>query len=284
MPSVEQNLAAWNRAYDWVQAGDEWSESWGGPEMQWNGCLLPRLHAFVPCGNILEIAPGFGRWTHFLKDLCAELTVVDLSEKCIVSCQQRFADYTHIKYAVNDGKSLKVVPDESVDFVFSFDSLVHAGPEVLEAYLEQLAVKLKADGVGFIHHSNAGNYRSYFSLVNLLPRGRKRLSDFGILNYDHWRDLRMTAELFCEFCARSGLQCVGQELINWGGRFLIDSFSIFTRKNSRWDRPNQVVANRNFTREATNLRRIAPIYTCSSFPGSAGARNSAPQNPLRRGR
>ncbi len=270
MPSVEENLAVRDGTHDWPQAGEEWSERWGGSEMQWRGCLLPRLHSFVACESILEIAPGFGRWTHFLKDLCAELTLVDCAEKCIRNCQERFTNCTHIKYAVNDGKSLKMVPDESVDFVFSFDALVHAGPDVLEAYLDQLVRKLKPEGVGFIHHSNAGNYRSYFSLVNRLPRGRKRLSDLGILDYDHWRDLRMTAELFCEFCSRAGLQCVSQELVTWGGRFLIDSFSVFTRKGSQWDRPYQVVANRHFMREATGLRRIAPLYARSSFPGMSG--------------
>lgn len=277
MASVEENCAVWDGTYDWARAGEEWSESWGGSEMQWRGCLLPRVHDFVACGSILEIAPGFGRWTHFLKDFCREMMVVDISEKCIQSCKRRFAHCTHIKYAVNDGKSLKMVPDDSVDFVFSFDSLVHAAPEVLEAYLMQLAGKLKPDGVGFIHHSNAGKYRSYFSLVNRLPRGRNRLSDLGILNRDHWRDLRMTADLFCEFCSRAGLQCVGQELVNWGGRFLIDSFSVFTRKGSRWDRPHRVVANRHFVREATDLRRIAPLYISASFPRPSGAPNGAAQ-------
>jgi len=29
----------------------------------------------------LEIAPGFGRWTHFLRDLCSELIIVDIAER-----------------------------------------------------------------------------------------------------------------------------------------------------------------------------------------------------------
>ncbi|MEK6280890.1 MAG: hypothetical protein AABN95_11100 [Acidobacteriota bacterium] len=29
---------------------------------------LPRIHPFIPVGTILEIAPGYGRWTHYLKD------------------------------------------------------------------------------------------------------------------------------------------------------------------------------------------------------------------------
>ena len=49
-----------------------------------------------------------------------------------------------------------MVEDGSIDFVFSFDSLVHVEADVLDAYLDQLARKLTPDGVGFIHHSNMG--------------------------------------------------------------------------------------------------------------------------------
>jgi 16S rRNA A1518/A1519 N6-dimethyltransferase RsmA/KsgA/DIM1 with predicted DNA glycosylase/AP lyase activity len=49
----------------------------------WRGMLRPRINAWVPTGTILEIAPGFGRWTRFLKDVCDRLVVVDLAERCI---------------------------------------------------------------------------------------------------------------------------------------------------------------------------------------------------------
>ena len=126
MPSIEENKLVWDANYDWGQAGNEWSGSYGGVAMHWYATLLPRLPAFVPTGTILEIAPGFGRWTNVLKDLCQQLVVVDLSAKCIEACQARFADSTHITYHVNDGKSLAMIADESIDFAFSFDSLVHA--------------------------------------------------------------------------------------------------------------------------------------------------------------
>ena len=33
-------------------------------DSQWFGLIFPRIHAFLPTGTILEIAPGFGRWTN----------------------------------------------------------------------------------------------------------------------------------------------------------------------------------------------------------------------------
>ncbi|MBI4325299.1 MAG: class I SAM-dependent methyltransferase [Chloroflexi bacterium] len=260
MPTIEANLTNWNRAYDWNESGEEWSVTWGGSQSQWWGSLFPRLQAYVPCESILEIAPGFGRWTQYLKNCCRRLYVIDLSERCIEHCQRRFAGAPNITYAVNDGKSLDCVPDGSIDLAFSFDSLVHVEADVIETYLNQLARILKPNGVGFIHHSNARSYRTYFRITMLLPRGRRFLSRIGLLNYDHWRAMSMSARLFEQMSLKAGLPCVSQELINWGGAFLIDCISVFARKGSCWERPNRVLKNRRFMQEAGNLRQIAPLY------------------------
>ena len=74
--------------------------------------------------------------------------VVDISERCIEACRQRFAAESHIAYHANDGRSLEMVADRSIDFVFSFDSLVHADADVIEDYLRQLGRKLTPNGVG----------------------------------------------------------------------------------------------------------------------------------------
>ena len=117
MGTIAQNLHSWDVAYDWQHQGREWSKDWGGVEMQWHGSILPRIHAFIPTRCILEIGPGFGRWTHFLKDLCDRLIVVDLSKKCIRACRHRFRHCAHISYHTNDGRSLDAVVDGTVDFV-----------------------------------------------------------------------------------------------------------------------------------------------------------------------
>ena len=142
MPTIQENLQVWTD-YDWPDGGNEWSSPWRGTELLWWGTLLPRIQAFVPTDTILEIAPGFGRITHYLKDTCKNLIVVDLTNRCIETCKQRFSSYSHITYHVNDGKSLDMIPDQSIDFVISFDSLVHAEADVFESYLSQLARKLK---------------------------------------------------------------------------------------------------------------------------------------------
>jgi SAM-dependent methyltransferase len=270
MPEIEANRAVWERSWDWSSQGDEWSSWWGGTDALWFGALLPRIHSLVPSKTILEIAPGFGRWTHYLKELCERLVVVDLAERCIEHCKTRFADATNIDYHVNDGRSLEMVADASIDFAFSFDSLVHVENDVLEAYLTQLARKLTPDGVGFIHHSNGGAYRSVTRLARHTPeRVRRPLVERGVmLDVYAWRAESVTAESFASACEKAGLACIGQEKINWEhGPYLTDTLSLFTPRGSRRERPPRVVRNPLFRQEA---KRMSTLYAASSFPGLQG--------------
>jgi 2-polyprenyl-3-methyl-5-hydroxy-6-metoxy-1,4-benzoquinol methylase len=282
MGTITENKKLWTD-YDWQKQGDEWSAEWGTTDILWWGSIRPRINAFVPTGTILEIAPGVGRCTQYLKDLCRHLTVVDLTERCIEACKERFSGEDHITYHVNDGKSLAMIPDHSIDFAFSFDSLVHVEANVIEAYLSQLVLKLKPDGVGFFHHSNIGAYVN--PSTGKLP--------FYMDNKNsgtNWRAESMTAKLFDEYCKQTGLQSVVQEVIDfypefslrWGrpgrhlqrvrqkivdryGRVLNDCFSVFTRKQSRWDRPNKVRINKRFMEEVRYLAELSHLYDGTSF-------------------
>jgi SAM-dependent methyltransferase len=272
MPTIEENLKAWDGSYDWSQQGEEWSHSWGGSEAQWFNVIYPRVHAFLPAGSILEIAPGFGRWTNFLRRYCSKLTLVDLAAKCIEACKQRFATDSHISYYVNDGKSLAMVPDCTIDFVFSFDSLVHGESDVIESYLAQLARKLKPNGIGFIHHSNIGEYpMSRFRPSEKVPeRIREFLTRLGYYDRYHARAFSMTAQRFERYCQQAGLQCIGQEIMDWGSRSLIDCLSLFTPKGSDWGRENKIVRNPDFSTECRLTRRIAPLYSTRSYGSPEG--------------
>ena len=234
--------------------------------MQWYGTILPRIRAFLPAHTILEIAPGFGRWTAFLKNSCTQLLVVDLSEKCIQACQERFAGCRHISYFVNDGKSLDMIPENAIDLIFSFDSLVHAEDTIIAGYVSQLASKLKQNGVAFLHHSNMGEYGSYLKMQNTIAKIPKLLGlllRLGVLDNVglHWRAPSMTARKMEVYAEKSGLRCISQELVTWGTRrVLIDCISTIVKKDSIWCRDNKVFRNPFFMKEARNLANLSQLY------------------------
>ena len=265
MPTINENKQIWTEGFDWSGHGEEWSEPYGGVDMQWYGSLLPRIHSFVPAGTILEMAPGFGRWANYMRNLCSRLILVDLSEKCIDACRQRFRECQHVECHVNDGQSIPMVADHSVDFVFSFDSLVHADEPVMRAYAHEWARVLKKDGVGFVHHSNYKPFGRYVWMVRRLrPLWPILLPLRLIENLDPpSRDLSMSAERFREHLAEAGLVCVGQEIIPWGTNRLIDCITTFAAPSRSVRRRNEVVANKLFRKEAEMWKRVSPIYGVS---------------------
>lgn len=259
MPALADNISMWNESYDWSQQGDEWSDAWGGVAYQWWVTLFSRIQGYVPAGRILEIAPGYGRWTHFLRDLCDELVAVDIADTAIAHCRKRFAGDGHVSFHVNDGTSLAVAADRSVDLIFSFDSLVHAEQDIIAGYLQEFARVLADDGVAFIHHSNMGAYApGTYDPHNI-----------------HWRATTVSAELVERLARSAGLRCVSQETVAWGNETLLnDCFSVITRPGSRWDRENIVAANIDFSRhEMAAARQVAALHPRASPAVAFGARD-----------
>ena len=275
---VQANAAEWDRSYDSRAKGEEWSEPWGSSTAQWYGSVYPRIQRFLPVGRILEIAPGYGRWTSFLLSHCDSYVGVDHSTRCIDSCRKRFGGRSNASFHVNDGRSLPGVANSSINFAFSFDSLVHVDAHILASYLTELDRVLAPEGVAFIHHSNLGSYSRLAQLTDPLglerlpAKFRLKLDHIGILNNVGSRATDVTAASFVELCEATSLHCVAQEVVNWGGGVLLtDAISVVTRAGSRLDRPNRVVRNRLFGAEARAVRRSDTAYDPLPRPASSPA-------------
>jgi SAM-dependent methyltransferase len=265
MPKLADNKTRWDGEYHWRDQGDEWSALWGDPAMQWYGTILPRIKGHVPAHRIVEIACGYGRWTQYLKDLCQNLIAIDLSAECIAASQQRFADCSNLEYHVNDGRSLAMIPDASVDFVFSFDSLVHADASVIKAYLSEFKRILTEDGVAFIHHSNFGEYAPAYDKIRDVPNLEEMLIQSDILEQStHWRDGSVDAKKVEALATEQGLCCISQEIVPWSTKKLfIDCMSTIVRRDSALARTNRIWRNANFMEEAHNLLQLSQLYNSS---------------------
>lgn len=243
MPSAAWNLSQWDAQYDWSQAGEEWSAPWGGSEAHWYGMLLPRVHRALPARRILEIAPGYGRWTRFLIPACSEFLGIDLSPTCIEKCRERFFSASHAKFEINDGLSLAAAPDGSFDLVFSFDSLVHVEIDVLQAYIPQILNKLAPNGIAFIHHSNLADGR--------VVEGQ----------HSHSRADSVSARAVAQIISDNGGVALVQETASWMDAGLIDCFTTFARGA---DFPNSrpvVFANTELMLEARMVSKYQLPYT-----------------------
>jgi len=242
MPELDWNKAVFDGNYDWRQGGEEWSAPWGGSEAQWFGSLYPRLHRLLPAGRILEIAPGFGRWTRFLIPACSAYVGIDLAAACVNACRTRFANVPHAQFVQNDGFSLDAVPDGSIDFVFSFDSLVHAEIDVFRAYIPQLLRKLTPAGMAFLHHSNLKGFDN--------PDGAPH----------HERARSVSGREVANLVAQSGGKVAIQEWITWDGVGPIDCLTTFGRAGVNGDKKTVQLVNVKFMEEAATIRDFQKPY------------------------
>lgn len=249
------NSTTWTN-YDWSKGGDEWSKPWGGTHSMWYHYLLPRIARFVPADSILEIAPGFGRCTQFLLGLTNKLVAVDLNERCIEACRDRFAGAEHLELHANDGSTLPMVADGSISFAFSWDSLVHAAHAPMQSYVHELARVLKPGGAAFLHHSNFAECGTSWPL----EPGQRPPGNRGI---------DMSAGAMRQDCLDAGLWCVTQELVPQARKGVFNDCQTLIVKppadRAGEDAPDTNVIQRDdYAAEMSVIRMIAAAYTLES--------------------
>jgi SAM-dependent methyltransferase len=241
LPSLDWNKRHWGTDYHWDDGGEAWSQSWGSSEAQWYGSLYPRVHRHLPTKAILEIAPGHGRWTRFLLPLCEKFVGVDLNETTTAVCRDRFSDQPHARFMTNDGLSLDMVPAGQFDFVFCFDSLVHAEIDVMQSYLRQIIRKLKPGGAAFVHHSHFG------------------AGDIDRPN-PHGRGVTVSAEAVAQIITDNAGVVMVQEAVTWEDAKLLDCLTTFCPAASYFGRAPQRFDNPLFMLEATFIKKYYAAY------------------------
>lgn len=163
MPSVSWNRDTWNDKHEWNEEGDEWSgmaAHCGQPYLRWKQALLDEflLPHVNEATDVVEVAPGHGRWSEALVARARSVALVDISPSCLDACRERFSDAASVSYHLTDGSSLPGVADRSVDFVWSFDSFVHIDQPVIEAYAAEFARVLRPGGRVVLHHADKRNW------------------------------------------------------------------------------------------------------------------------------
>ena len=194
------NKKLWNE-YDWSRRGEEWTKDQKWKEQIINEFILPN----VPEGGaVLEVGPGGGRWTELLQQRVSRLYVVDVSERAIELCRERFADCPNIEFQVGKGASVNVI-DCSLDAIWSYDVFVHINPQDARSYFREFRRILRPGGRAVIHHPGPP-----------LAPGKERKG---------WRS-DLTDDMVLDFLRKNELRLVSQtrKLVNEG-----DVLTVFER-------------------------------------------------------
>jgi cyclopropane fatty-acyl-phospholipid synthase-like methyltransferase len=118
-------------------------------------------HYVNPATTVLEIGPGRGAWTKtFLQRDCKKVYAVDAAP----AEHTGFWDYVgatdRAEYIASTDLKLSEVPDDSIDYFFSFGVFCHLKPEMCETYLISLARKMRVGSHAFLMIADYDKYNA----------------------------------------------------------------------------------------------------------------------------
>ncbi len=148
--------------------------------------------------NVIELACGRGRHVKKYIDKATDVTLVDILDKNINICQERFHMYNNIHYYNNNGYNLKELSSDKYTALFSYDAMVHFEMMDIYEYLKDIYRVLIKGGKVLIHHSNYD--RDYKVSFIDGPYGRSY----------------MNASIFAYMAFRCGFRILEQKVIPWG--------------------------------------------------------------------
>jgi hypothetical protein len=134
---------------------DVYGIEWGDPDVV-EPLRYIRDHYLKPYINgqhtALEIGPGGGRWTRYMLGF-KQIYVVDYYPQLLRELRKNFKQ-KHVVTVKNQGTDFPGIPDQSVDFVFSFGTFVHLEPPIIEQYLHNLRRVIRPAANVVIHYSD----------------------------------------------------------------------------------------------------------------------------------
>lgn len=164
LPHVIEEIVRWKsivQCRDAHTAGGYYDDAEQYMAGQWERVIEPMVRD-LDFRHVLEIAPGHGRNTEFLRRRAQSIFLVDVNQTCIDACRERFGearDGCRFFYGVTDGNGVPMVPDASITLVYTFDSMVHFDKLIVRDYVREIRRVLRPGGCAVLHHSNLGQQR-----------------------------------------------------------------------------------------------------------------------------
>lgn len=123
----------------------------------WAACIKPYVTAAT---TALELGPGRGAWTRTLLP-AREVWCLDALPADHNGFWEYVGDAPHVHYVHVTDFSCSELPDDSFDYLFSYDTLCHTSFEGIEAYLRNLRPKLRSGADCFVMVADFDKYRAF---------------------------------------------------------------------------------------------------------------------------
>lgn len=175
------------------------------------GSEISEMFDLLDLTNVIELACGRGRHVEKCIDRASTVTLVDILDKNISICRQRFNKYQNVQYYCNNGFNLEQLSSDTYTALFSYDAVVHFELMDIYEYLKDIYRVLAKGGRVLIHHSNYDKEPKASFISS--PHGRSYMS----------------ADIFAYLAFRCGFRVLQQRVISWAGIEGLDCVSLLEK-------------------------------------------------------
>lgn len=186
---------------------------------------LDRYNLAKPNSIVLDFACGRGRIANYFKDICQKVICCDSSTDALEFCQNRFKENTNVIYSISKSNGIQL-ENESIDFIYSWDAMVHFSYKSLDFYMSEFYRLLKNSGYAFIHHSNLINSEPFNNDIKDGIWDGKNKSEIWYENIGYRSNI--SKEEFAFIAKKHGFEIINQETIDWSAKNL-DCISIIKK-------------------------------------------------------
>lgn len=117
--------------------------------------------------TVLEIGPGRGAWTKaFLECGSQKVYAVDAAPPEHTCFWDYIGKTERVEYITSSDLTLSAVPDDAIDYFFSFGVFCHLKPEMCETYIASLAPKLRRGAECFLMIADFDKYNDCIDNVD----------------------------------------------------------------------------------------------------------------------
>ena len=144
----------WDERPDLNLGAGTLGEEWGGANFAQRIVTEVATPYLGPEVRVLELGCGGGKFSAHLRPRSRHLTCADISADMLARTRAHVGEGSDVDFLQLNGRDFAGVGDASVDFIFSYDVLLHLQPQNVFAYLLDARRILRPGGIFMVHAIN----------------------------------------------------------------------------------------------------------------------------------
>lgn len=102
---------------------------------------------------VLEVGSLSGKWTQYMLN-AKKIIAVDINNYFVEFLKNKFKNAPNIDFYITTGHELNGIAENSVDLIFSIDTMIRIKEKYIRNYIKEISKVLVVGGVAILHLPN----------------------------------------------------------------------------------------------------------------------------------